>query len=126
MYDSTVRRHALALIERGLSLQAISAASGINRATLRDWRDHPEKANRPRATCPRCDGIPSLPEPRADYAYLLGISRTGAREKNVWALRIICADAWPGLVADCKLARLSAYVRNGVRDSAEDRCLVEV
>jgi hypothetical protein len=46
-----------------------------------------------------------------DYAYLLGlylgdgcISRAGAKEKNVWALRIICADTWPGLMDECKRA----------------------
>jgi transposase-like protein len=44
MYNSDVRRHAVALMARGQLLRSISMATGINRATLRDWREHPEKA----------------------------------------------------------------------------------
>lgn len=91
-----------------MSLRAVSMATGINRSTLRDWRDYPEKECAQRADCPRCTAVPSLLEPCADYAYLLGlylgdgcISRAGSKEKDVWALRIICADAWPGLLAEC-------------------------
>jgi len=36
-------------------------STGVNRATLRDWREHPEKALN-RATCPRCADSPRLPE----------------------------------------------------------------
>jgi hypothetical protein len=32
------------------------------------------------------------------------IGWVGAREKRVWALRIMCADAWPGLIEECKQA----------------------
>jgi len=32
------------------------------------------------------------------------ISAGGVREKGVWALRIMCADGWPGLLAECKRA----------------------
>lgn len=75
---------------------------------MREWRDIPEKAQAARAYCPRCDDGPALPEPRADYAYLLGlylgdgcVSVGGNPAKGVWKLRIICADAWPGLVEEC-------------------------
>ncbi len=44
MYSSEVRGHAIALMERGVSLRSISMSTGVNRATLRDWREHPEKA----------------------------------------------------------------------------------
>lgn len=78
-------------------------STGISRATLHDWREHPVSAN-PRTICPRCAPSPTPPEPRADYAYLLGlylgdgcISRASTRDKDVWKLRIMCADAWPGL-----------------------------
>jgi hypothetical protein len=98
------------LIGRGISLRGISVATGISRAALRDWREHPEGIYR-RAACPRCAAHPTLPEPQADYAYLLGlylgdgcISRAGARDKDVWKLRIACADAWPGLVRECERA----------------------
>ena len=73
MYSSDVRRHAIALMERGLSLRSISMSTGVNRATLRDWREHPERTVNPRAGCPRCAAIPAWPEPQADYAYLLGL-----------------------------------------------------
>jgi hypothetical protein len=84
---------------------------GVNRSTLREWRDYPERALKARAWCPRCASEPTLPEPRADYAYLLGlylgdgcISVAGDPAKGVWKLRIMCADAWPGLLGDCAQA----------------------
>ena len=108
MYRPEVRQRALALIDSGHSLRSISMSMGINRSTLREWRDHPEKAHRSRASCPRCADESTLPEPCADYAYLLGlylgdgcISVAGDRAKDVWKLRIFCADAWPGLVEEC-------------------------
>jgi hypothetical protein len=83
-------------------------STGINRSTLREWRDNPDRRRSGRSYCPRCDGDPALPEPRADYAYLLGlylgdgcISVGGNRAKRVWKLRIMCADTWPGLVQEC-------------------------
>jgi hypothetical protein len=108
MYGAAVRRQALDLILSGSSPRSVSVATGISRTTLREWRDNPEKLHATRASCPRCDDDPVLPEPRADYAYLLGlylgdgwISVGGAPAKGVWKLRIACADAWPGLVQEC-------------------------
>jgi hypothetical protein len=115
MYSADIRCHALTLMEQGFSLRGISLTTGVSPATLRDWREHPANVN-PRAFCPRCEPIPSLPEPQADYAYLLGlylgdgcISVGGARDKDVWKLRIACADAWPGLIQEC--ARAMTAVR---------------
>jgi hypothetical protein len=129
MYNDAIRGRALLLIERGTSLRSISTATGINRATLRDWRDHPERPNRPRATCPRCDSAPLLPQPQDDYAYLFGlylgdgcISRAGAKEKDVWAMRIVCADAWPGLLAECKRALLAIRPDNKVMTVQKQGC----
>jgi hypothetical protein len=116
MYNSDVRCHAIALMECGLSLRSVSMATGVNRATLRDWREHPRMA---RAACPRCAAHPTLPEPHHDYAYLLGlylgdgcISRMG--DKKVWRLRIMCADAWPGLIRECERAMSSIRPDNKV------------
>jgi hypothetical protein len=74
-----------------------------------------------RAACPRCAASPTLPEPRSDYAYLLGlylgdgcISRAGTKEKQVWKLRVICADAWPGLILECGRAMRSIRPGNKV------------
>jgi hypothetical protein len=121
MYNTTVRTRALTLIQAGHTLQSVSASTGINRSTLRTWRDQPGSARHQHAVCPRCDGVPSPPEPMADYAYLLGlylgdgyISQAGAREKNVWALRISCADTWPGLVEECKRAMRAIRPSNKV------------
>ena len=110
MYGCDARERALALIGTGSSLRAVSASTGISRSTLRDWRDHPEKTGH-RVSCPRCATPPQLPGPARDYAYLLGlylgdgcISVGGDPAKGVWALRIACADAWPGLIEECRKA----------------------
>jgi transposase-like protein len=90
MYNVESRRRALALIDSGSSLRAVSMSTGINRATLREWREDPERALRTGARCPRCAGSPVLPEPRSEYTYLLGlylgdgcISVGGAAAKEV-------------------------------------------
>ena len=108
MYSAAVRRQALDLINSGSSLRSVSMSTGITRSTLREWRANPEKAQAARARCPRCGDHPALPEPRADYAYLLGlylgdgcVSVGGNPSKGVWKLRIICSDAWPGLIEEC-------------------------
>jgi hypothetical protein len=108
MYSAAVRRQALDLINSGSSLRSVSMSTGITRSTLREWRANPEKAQAARARCPRCGDHPALPEPRADYAYLLGlylgdgcVSVGGNPSKGVWKLRIICGDAWPGLIEEC-------------------------
>ena len=108
MYSLDVRLRTLALIDSGSSLRSISMSTGINRTTLREWRDHRDRACAPPASCPRCADDPTLPEPRSDYAYLLGlylgdgcISVGGNPAKGVWKLRVICADAWPGLIQEC-------------------------
>ncbi|MFY9773477.1 MAG: transposase, partial [Trebonia sp.] len=115
MYSSEVRVRALSWIENGFALRVISRSTGISRATLRDWRDHPEKDGS-RASCPRCADDPTLPEPGADYAYLLGlylgdgcISLAGDPAKRVWKLRVMCCDSWPGLIQEC--ARAMRVVR---------------
>jgi lambda repressor-like predicted transcriptional regulator len=38
-------------MEQGISLRSVSMSTGISRATLHDWREHPVSAN-PRAGCP--------------------------------------------------------------------------
>lgn len=128
MYSPDVRSHALALLGEGLSLRAASMSTGISRSTLRDWRDNPD-GPKLHADCPRCATSPTLPEPRADYAYLLGlylgdgcISFAGARAKKVWKLRIMCADAWPGLIQECKRAMSAIRPNNKVMMQQRDGC----
>ena len=128
MYDQAVREQALALLQTGVSLRAASLITGISRATLRDWREHPDKP-RDRAVCPRCIAPPRPPEPQWDYAYLLGlylgdgcISVGGDPAKGVWALRIFCADAWPGLRAECQAAMSAIRPANKVSLRPRDGC----
>jgi hypothetical protein len=130
MYSRTIRRRAVDLIEQGQTLRAISKSTGIARATLRDWRDHPGKPDPKRANCPRCDIPRSLPAPQASYAYLLGlylgdgcISRAGDSRKDVWVLRIMCADAWPGLQDECKSAMRAVRPGNAVGTRQRDGCI---
>jgi hypothetical protein len=47
----------LELVGNGYSLRAISMSTGINRSTLREWRDHPEGARLSRASCPRTEVV---------------------------------------------------------------------
>jgi hypothetical protein len=108
VYDQAARERALALLGDGLSLRATSQATGISRATLREWREHPDRLRRS-VVCVRCAPVPELPQPQWQYAYLLGlylgdgtISVGGDPAKGVWVLRIFCADAWPGLLAECR------------------------
>jgi hypothetical protein len=129
MYSTHVRRNALSLMAGGRSLRNISTSTGVNRSTLRNWREHPEMNAHARAVCPRCTASPALPEPQADYAYLLGlyfgdgcISRAGAKEKSVWKLRIVCADAWPGLVRECERAMRSIRPGNSVSIQQKPGC----
>jgi hypothetical protein len=128
MYDQAVREQALALLQTGVSLRAASLVTGISRATLRDWREHPDKP-RDRAACPRCIAPPGPPKPQWDYAYLLGlylgdgcISVGGDPAKGVWALRIFCADAWPGLRAECQAAMRAIRPANKASLRPRDGC----
>ncbi|MBO0824708.1 MAG: transcriptional regulator [Actinobacteria bacterium] len=128
MYSSDARAGALALIQRGLSLRAVSTSTGVSRSTLRGWRDQSD-SDGSRASCPRCADNPALPEPGADYAYLLGlylgdgcISLAGARAKRVWKLRVICCDAWPGLMEECSRAMRAVRPGNAVMTVRKQGC----
>jgi hypothetical protein len=131
MYDQPIRLRAISLVAHGESLRAVSSATGIARSTLRDWRDNPEKLGPSRkGACPRCSEVRSTAEPQGDYAYLLGlylgdgcISRQGPARKDVWKLRIMCADAWPGLQEECKQAMLAVRPGNSVMTVQRDGCV---
>jgi hypothetical protein len=129
MYSLDARQRALALIDKGSSLRAVSASTGISRAALREWRGDPGRALQKRASCARCDDSPVLPEPCADYAYLLGlylgdgcISVGGDRAKAVWKLRIICCDAWPGLIQECVRAMQAVLPSSKVLTQRKQGC----
>jgi transposase-like protein len=71
MYDVPTRRRALKLIAAGASLNATSKQTDINRATLREWRDSPDRAIRAamRSTCCPCSEVPRAPEDLDAYRF---------------------------------------------------------
>ncbi|MFC3998566.1 transcriptional regulator [Nocardiopsis sediminis] len=93
-----------------MTYSEVSRRTRINRSALREWarnRDLVDKYEGP-GDCVRCHPLPGLPHPEGAYSYLLGlylgdgyISYVGDRKKRVWAMRIACADAWPGLISEC-------------------------
>ncbi|WP_324783660.1 transcriptional regulator [Streptomyces sp. H51] len=105
MYDVSTRKRALALVEQGRSLNSVSRETGISRAAIRSWRVRLEPLPRMMAT--------AAPEPPADeqaYAYLLGLylgdGCISSHLRTGHYLRIACADAWPGLIEQCRDAIL--------------------
>jgi len=121
----------MTLVAQGQSFRDVSLAMGIARTTLSDWWYHPEKlAPSSKKTCPRCSEVKAVVEPRHDYAYLLGlylgdgcISQQKPASKGVWKLRIMCADAWPGLMHECRWAMLAVRPANSVCMVQRDGCV---
>ncbi|MGP3981379.1 transcriptional regulator [Streptomyces sp. KR80] len=121
MYDLATRKRVLALVDQGRSLNSVSKQTGISRAAIRDWQVRIEPISRA-TECPRCSPDPQLPEPTDTYAYLLGLylgdGCLSAQSRGGYALRISCADAWPGLINACREAIRSVRPMNSV-------CLVQ-
>lgn len=111
MYDIATRTRVLSLLHT-FSVSEVSRQTGVSCTAIRKWRDDPMVLWPKRiASCVRCENPPRQPERPDSYAYLLGlylgdgcISPAGDRKKEVWALRIACADAWPGLITECAIA----------------------
>jgi hypothetical protein len=103
MYDVSTRQRALALVAQGRSLNSVSKQTGISRAAIRSWQDRLEPL-------PRI--APQEPGPPADecaYAYLLGLYLGDGcisphPRGTGYYLRIACANAWPGLIEQCRNA----------------------
>ena len=111
MYDISTRKRALALVAQGRSLNSVSRETGVSRAAIRAWQERLEPL-------PRM--APPPPGPPADeraYSYLLGLylgdGCISAHTRGTgYYLRIACADAWPGLLQQCREA--IAKVRPGL------------
>ncbi|MEU3463174.1 transcriptional regulator [Streptomyces sp. NPDC006733] len=118
MYDLEIRRRALSLVSTGHSLNSVSKITGVSRSTLRDWRSGVEPVG-PRA-CARCESPARTPRPATAYAYAyllglyLGDGCLSAQPRGVYALRIACADAWPGLIESCEAAIRAIHPDNAV------------
>jgi hypothetical protein len=118
MYDLRTREAAMSLLRGGQSLRAISIATGINRSTLRDWRDNGIRPRTRDHGCSICLG--GVPGPPLDYLYLLGLYLGDgciSEAARTTALRISCADAWPGLADDCARSLESVSGRRAYRVS---------
>lgn len=105
MYDLATRQRALALLGHGRSLNSVSKETGISRAAIRAWQVRVEPLPRMKQT--PCEGPP---DPAA-YAYLLGLylgdGCISPHPRGGYYLRIACADAWPGLIEQCRAAILA-------------------
>jgi len=127
MYDIATRQRALTLLDQGRSLNSVSRQTGVSRAAIRSWRTRLLPRQRRHADCHRC-AVPRRPPPDpAAYAYLLGlylgdgcISRVGRSH----ALRIACADAWPGLVDECERAVKTVRPHNSVFRVQRQGCVM--
>jgi hypothetical protein len=95
----------------------VSKQTGISRWALRSWQNrllplHPE-----RAECARCASPAEAPADTHAYAYLLGLylgDGCVSRLARTYTLRIACADAWPGLIAECTRAVKAVRPHHGV------------
>lgn len=102
MYDVDTRKHALRLLSNGRSLNSVSKETGISRSAIRAWQVRLDPL--PRVNPTPCSG----PGDRAAYAYLLGLylgdGCISSHPRGGHYLRIACADAWPGLIEQCRAA----------------------
>jgi hypothetical protein len=109
----------LELLAMGRNDCEIARETGIPRGTVRQWRKGqtpdfdrqytfkgPDGQPRGRA-CVVCGGDP-LTLPQASYTYLLGLylgdGCLTACPRNVYKLRITCAERYPGLIRECERA----------------------
>ncbi|MFI9583091.1 transcriptional regulator [Streptomyces sp. NPDC052236] len=118
MYNIDTRKCALALVAQGRSLNSVSKQTGVSRAAIRSWKTRIDPLVRSGKPCPRCGDTPGLPDAPAAYAYLLGLylgdGCVSAQRRDVYILRIVCADAWPGLIDACEAAIRSVRPDNSV------------
>ncbi|WP_035850355.1 hypothetical protein [Kitasatospora azatica] len=108
MYDQATRARAIALHRSGLTFSEVSRAAGISRFSIREWALGATPSPRMTAECPLTPSGLAADRPSADYSYLLGLylgdGCLSEGRKSVYALRIACGNAWPGLIELCAQA----------------------
>ncbi|MBC2877153.1 MULTISPECIES: transcriptional regulator [Streptomyces] len=118
MYDLATRRRALALVDRGFSLNSVSKQTGISRHALRQWLTRVEPRQPSRSLCSLCRADSEPPADARAYAYLLGLylgdGCVSKHPNGSFTLRIVCADAWPGLIEACGTAMKRVLPENSV------------
>lgn len=114
---------ALRLLAQGLTPTEVALATGIPRATVRDW-SYGRRTRQPRSDCSNHE-LSSLQTPA--YAYLLGIylgdGSISPCPRGVWKLRITLDSVYPGIIAECvsaveAVAPGTAYVLRRRHDRA--------
>ena len=121
MYSDSIRRQALAVLSKASSVSEASRLTGINRATLREWRDHPSPR---RLECPRCED--GLLDPAA-YAALLGFYLGDghiARMARHYALRVSCDVAYSRIINDVEALMLAVHPGRPVFKVKAPGCVV--
>lgn len=105
----------LELVRAGWNVCEIARETAIPRRTIRDWRtgrtpDFDRLRTRPSPnarSCAVCRGDP-LSLPQSAYTYLLGLylgdGCIATHPREVFRLRIVCADAYPELIQRCETA----------------------
>ncbi|MEU5085796.1 helix-turn-helix domain-containing protein [Streptomyces sp. NPDC021356] len=120
MYDLGTRKHALALVAQGRSLNSVSKQTGVSRAAIRSWHSRLE----PLPRMSRTD--PGPPADEVAYAYLLGLylgdGCLSRHPRAGYYLRIACADAWPGLLQECREAITAVRPGVGVYSVQKQGC----
>lgn len=106
MHRRPVVQEALALIEQGVSDQAIARTIGVPRRTIADWRRGKNLLRLQRTAC----GVDHhAPLPEDAYGYLLGMylgdgCLSPCRAAGVWRLRIFADAKYPAIVRECASA----------------------
>jgi len=108
VYPQTTVDIALRLSSAGVLDRENGRICGVSAAAIRHWRSgrrrNPENQHR-QPSCPLCDGAALN---QSAYAYLLGLylgdGSISRGRRDVYALSIACADAWPGLIGAAKIA----------------------
>jgi hypothetical protein len=125
MYDLQTRKHTLALVHQGRSLNSISRQTGVSRSAIRAWRARLEPL-RP-STCCRCADRSALPHPPDTYAYLLGLylgdGCVSPHPRSGYYLRIACANGWPGLIDACADAVHAVHPTGAVHQLRREGCV---
>lgn len=127
MYDVSTRKRAISLVTQGRSLNSVSKETGISRAAIRSWHARIEPRRRTGRPCPRCRDLPGHPEDPAAYAYLLGFylgdGCISAGRRDVYAMRIVCDNAWPGVIDACEEAIRKVRPQNSVCRVKKQGCV---
>ncbi|MER6047034.1 transcriptional regulator [Streptomyces sp. NPDC001793] len=127
MYALETRQRALALVAQGRSLNSVSKQTGISRYAIRSWQTRIEPISR-KAACPRCERVPRPPGATTSYSYLLGLylgdGCISRQPRGGYALRIACADAWPGLITACREAVRAVRPMNSVCIARKEGCVM--